>query len=44
MWFDKEMTVIMKGYGILFIALHNFLHLEKIAGFGRRDSDINLDE
>ena len=39
MWFDKEMTAIMKGYGILFIALHNFLHLEKIAGFVRENEN-----
>lgn len=30
---DKNSTTIMKGYGILFIALHNFFHLGSITGY-----------
>lgn len=30
---DKDCTTIMKGYGILFIALHNFLHLGSVTKF-----------
>ena len=30
---DKNITTIMKGYGILFIALHNFFHLGSITKF-----------
>ena len=30
---NKDLTAIMKGYGILFVALHNFLHLSLFADF-----------
>lgn len=36
---DKEMTAIMKGYGILFIALHNFLHMGSLTGFVRENEN-----
>lgn len=30
---DRTTTTLMKGYGILFIALHNFLHVGSLTGF-----------
>ena len=33
MTLDRTTTTLMKGYGILFIALHNFLHKGSLTGF-----------
>ena len=33
MQLDKQTITVMKGYAILFIALHNFLHKKSLAGF-----------
>ena len=30
---NKDITTLMKGYGIMFIALHNLLHVERFTGF-----------
>lgn len=35
----KEMTTIMKGYGIMFIALHNFLHLGSFTGYVKENEN-----
>lgn len=36
---DRTTTTLMKGYGILFIALHNFLHIGSLTGFVKENEN-----